>query len=91
MYVCFSTKAVYFDLVSDLSTEAFIASLYRFVSIYGIPHDIYTDNGSNFIGANRELQKLFDLLRSDSTQEQLHHWASVKGIIWHFSPGRAKQ
>ena len=49
----------------------------------------YTDNGSNFIGGNKELKTLFDLLRSDSTQEQLHHWASVKGIIWHFSPGRA--
>ncbi len=32
IFVCFSTKAVYIELASDLTTEAFLAALTRFVA-----------------------------------------------------------
>ena len=51
VYVCLSTKAVFFDLVYDLTTDAFLASLRRFSSIYGVPARVFSDNGSNFVGA----------------------------------------
>lgn len=50
-------KAVHIELVKDLTTEAFIATLKRLIShkqriknLY-----LYLDNGRNFVGANREL------------------------------------
>ena len=49
VYVRFLTKAVFFDLVVDLTTEAFLACMCRFLSIYGVPADIFSDNGSNFV------------------------------------------
>ena len=45
-------KAVHLDLVADLSTDAFMASLRRFVALYGAPSDVHSDNGSNFRGAD---------------------------------------
>ena len=89
VYVCFVTKAVFQDLVSDLSTDAFLASLRRFSALYGVPAELHTDNGSNFVGANSELQRLYYLLCSDEAQQTLHHWASAKNITWYFSPSRA--
>ena len=55
LFVCLSTKAVHLEIVSDLTTEAFIATLKRFVSRRGLPKEIHTDDGTNFQGARNDL------------------------------------
>ncbi|GFU76398.1 DUF5641 domain-containing protein [Trichonephila clavipes] len=52
------TKAVHLELVSSLSA-AFLSALRRFVSRRGYPSDIYSDNGTNFVGASAYLKDLF--------------------------------
>ena len=64
VFVCLTTKAVHLELVSDLSTEAFLAALRRFVARRGCPYKILSDNGTNFVGANHELQKLYHHLET---------------------------
>lgn len=81
LFVCLSSKAVHLELVSDLSTEAFILSLRRFVSRRGKPAVIFSDNGSNFKGANNELNKL---LRS--SRQSITNFANDEGIQFKFSP-----
>ncbi len=51
LFVCFSTKAVHIELVSDLTSEAFFAALKRFVARRLCPTHFQSDNGSNFVGA----------------------------------------
>ena len=58
IFICFATKAVHFEIVSSLSTDAFIASFNRFSSRRGLPHTIYCDRGTNFIGASRQLKEI---------------------------------
>jgi len=53
-----ATKAVHLELVSDLSSTAFIKAL-RFVAIRGRCARLYNDNGNNFKGAERELRQMF--------------------------------
>ncbi|GIZ02399.1 reverse transcriptase [Caerostris extrusa] len=50
-----STRAIHLELVTDLSADAFIAALKRFISRRGKCSDIYSDCGSNFVGAKRFL------------------------------------
>lgn len=52
IFVCMVIKAVHIEVVSDLSTPAFIAALHRFISRRGIPAHIYSDCGTNFHPAN---------------------------------------
>ncbi|GFW90786.1 integrase catalytic domain-containing protein [Trichonephila clavipes] len=59
LFVCFVTKALHLELVSDLTSEAFIASLKRFCARRGAPKHIYCDNGTTFVGARRKLQEIF--------------------------------
>ncbi|XP_065367154.1 uncharacterized protein LOC135959932 [Calliphora vicina] len=40
------------EVVSDLSTDAFIAALKRMIGRRGLPTDIFCDNATNFVGAN---------------------------------------
>ncbi len=58
LFVCLAVKAVHLELVSDLTTDAFVAALRRFVARRGCPTLIWSDHGSNFVGAKRELKAL---------------------------------
>ncbi|GFV87778.1 integrase catalytic domain-containing protein [Trichonephila clavipes] len=82
LFICMCTKAVHLDLVSSLSAAAFLSALRRFVSRCGYPTDIYSDNGTNFIGASAYLKDLFQLLHNSNVQD----YSSSKNIQWHFIP-----
>ena len=47
-FVCFVTRAVHSEVVTSLTTEAFLAALRRFIAHRGKPRTIYSDNGTNF-------------------------------------------
>jgi hypothetical protein len=68
-----------------LETDAFILALRRFIARRGTPADMYSDNGTNFVGANKELKQALKALDRD----RIHDALSAKGIQWHFSPPRA--
>ena len=89
LYVCFITKAIHIELVSNLTSEAFLASFYRFAARRGCPSKVYSDNGTNFTGAQRELNKIHQLLQTAETRDQIHHYSSQHQIDWSFSPSRA--
>ncbi|GFV92970.1 hypothetical protein TNCV_1693631 [Trichonephila clavipes] len=57
LFVCLATKAAHIEAVGDLTTDSFIAALRRFSARRGAPRHIYSDNGTNFVGARRNLTK----------------------------------
>ncbi|XP_050293812.1 uncharacterized protein LOC126734295 [Anthonomus grandis grandis] len=84
LFICFVTRAIHLELVSDLTTEAFLASFKRFVSRRGKPNQVYSDNGSNFLGANQELKQLGTFLLENKTS--LTEYINNEGISWSFIP-----
>ncbi|GFV14015.1 integrase catalytic domain-containing protein [Trichonephila clavipes] len=58
IFICFTTKAIHTEVVTELTTEAMIATIKQFFSRRGKSTSICTDNATNFIGASRELQRL---------------------------------
>lgn len=56
-FVCLAVRAVHIELVTDLTSEGFIATLNRFIARRGKPSTIYSDNGTNFVGACNEIAK----------------------------------
>ncbi|CAK9813845.1 hypothetical protein ANTPLA_LOCUS8006 [Anthophora plagiata] len=89
VFVCLAVKAVHLELVSDLTSEAFIAALRRFIARRGFCVSIQSDNGTNFVGANNELRELYDLLRSDDHINKVQTFLSNRLIQWHFIPPQA--
>uniref|UniRef100_A0A8D8NVF7 (northern house mosquito) hypothetical protein n=1 Tax=Culex pipiens TaxID=7175 RepID=A0A8D8NVF7_CULPI len=85
-YVCLCTKAVHLELVSDLSTERFLQALHRFTSRRGPVAEIWSDNGTNFVGARNRLHELFTLLRDKQHQEKVFKDCANNEIRWSFSP-----
>ncbi|KMQ90228.1 hypothetical protein RF55_10034, partial [Lasius niger] len=68
VFVCFNTKAVHLELITDLTTEAFLAALRRFTGRRGICSHLYSDNATNFVGASRELKDIYEFLESAKHQ-----------------------
>ncbi len=89
VFVSFAVKAVHLELVSDLTSEAFLAALRRFIARRGLPSTLWSDNGKNFVGAARELKELFQFLAESRTQEVISGFCSSNGIQWKFIPEHA--
>ncbi|XP_046142171.1 uncharacterized protein LOC123988283 [Osmia bicornis bicornis] len=86
VFVCLAVKAIHLELVSELTTEAFLAALRRFIARRGFCTDLYSDNGSNFVGANNELRELRALLQSDDHREKVTTFLAERAINWNFIP-----
>ena len=89
LFVDFAVKAVHLELVTDLTTEAFVATLRRFVSRRGKPKEIFFDNGTNFVSAERDLRELYQLLQDKPLQDAIRAYCLHQDIQWHFNPERA--
>ncbi|XP_063838164.1 uncharacterized protein LOC135087291 [Ostrinia nubilalis] len=70
LFTCLTTRAIHLELANSLSTSSMIMALRRMAARRGTPKIIFSDNGTNFVGANRELQEA----------------ASREGITWRFIP-----
>ena len=57
-----TTRAVHFDLLTRIDTDAFLLALRRFIARRGRPHEILCDQSTNFRGGERELQQSFEAL-----------------------------
>ncbi|XP_033251779.1 uncharacterized protein LOC108161272 isoform X1 [Drosophila miranda] len=85
IFVCFATKACHIEIVSDKSSNAFIAALKRFFARRGLSSDLYCDNATNFVGASRELNRAFD----SPSQKLIDDECSQRGDRFHFIPPRS--
>lgn len=86
LYVCFVTKALHLELVSDLSTDTFLASFKRFIARRNVPTEVYCDNASNYKGAKNQLTEIYKLNNCKLHQAQVQSAASKMGINFHFIP-----
>ncbi|XP_054283150.1 uncharacterized protein LOC129000220 [Macrosteles quadrilineatus] len=86
LFICMSTKAVHLEMVTDLTSDAFIAALKRFISRRGMVSNIYSDNGKNFVGASRQLQESFQQI---ALQSPTQRFLEDQHITFHFIPPHA--
>ncbi|XP_075150809.1 uncharacterized protein LOC142224916 [Haematobia irritans] len=88
VFVCLATRAIHLETCSDLTTEAFMATFDRFVGRRGFPKKVFSDNGTNFVGASRTLMREYrNFLKS--AENRLVDKYNVHGFTWQFIPPHA--
>ena len=68
-----------------MSVDKFLTALDRFVSRWGLPHTVYSDNATTFQAARRELAKICTIFHDPRTFYYFAH----RGITWKFIAPRA--
>ncbi|XP_044760248.1 uncharacterized protein LOC123317705 [Coccinella septempunctata] len=82
VFICLSTKAIHIEAVTDLTSTAFMAAFRRFISRRGICTDLYSDNGTNFVGA----KKILDKETKDAIDEQaIKEAVATEAVRWHWN------
>ncbi|XP_018368526.1 PREDICTED: uncharacterized protein LOC108764680 [Trachymyrmex cornetzi] len=89
VFVCMAVKAIHLEVVSDLTTEAFLNAFKRFIGRRGKPTNVYSDNGTNFVGADKELKKCLEVFSQEQKGRNIMDYAASEGIKWNFIPARA--
>ena len=82
LFTCLTTRAVYLEVTPSLEADDFIMILRQFISRRGPPKEIWSDRGTNFIGANRELKESIAEWNEEKIEQQLQQ----KGITWVLQP-----
>ncbi|XP_071037202.1 uncharacterized protein [Parasteatoda tepidariorum] len=81
LFTCAVHRAIHLELVTSLSSEAFMQAMRRFFARRERCSVIYSDNGTYFTGTARALQSL--------NWEELQSQFALQNIKWHFSPPTA--
>lgn len=81
LFTCATYRAIHLELVTSLSSDAFIQALRRFIARRGRPSVVYSDNGTNFVGASNTLNKI--------NWQEIMNYSSTHKIHWKFNPPTA--
>ncbi|XP_074659583.1 uncharacterized protein LOC141912256 [Tubulanus polymorphus] len=81
LFTCLVTRAVHLEVADSMETDTFLLILRNFIGRRGQPSHIYSDNGSNFVGAERELRECLTQLN----QSRISNFCHEKGIKWTFN------
>ena len=85
LFTCLTVRGVHLEVVENPDTDAFINALRRFTSRRGCPEVLYSDNGTNFVGASNELREFRENIDSKIVEE----FCTKINIKWKFNPPQA--
>ncbi|XP_073949064.1 uncharacterized protein [Choristoneura fumiferana] len=85
IFICMAVKCIHLELVGDMSSESFIGAFHRFIARRGRCTHLWSDQGRNFVGANKELAAAWH----EANLQLPGHLANTlaeEGTQWHFIP-----
>ena len=85
LFTCMSVRAVHIEIAHSLEADSFICAYQRFVSRRGKPKEIFSDNGTNFKGGERELREALERWNQDKINDRLRQ----DEVQWNFNPPEA--
>ena len=83
LFTCSTTRAVHIEVVPSLEADACLAAITKFIA-RGKPNIILSDNGTNFVGAAREMRERIEAWN----QSDIEQYLAQKQIKWKFKSPR---
>ena len=82
LFTCMVTRAVHIEVAHDMTADSFLMAFHRFVARRGKPNVVYSDNGSNFTAAEKELREEIEAINFERVENDM----LLEAIEWHFLP-----
>ena len=84
IFTCMACRAIHLEIAFSLDTDSFLNALRRFIARRGAVQHIYCDNGTNLVGAQKELHRAMQ-----EQEEEVASYLLKREIQWHFNPPNA--
>ena len=85
LFTCLTTRAIHVELAHTLNADSAIMCIQRLGARRGSPICLYSDNGSNFRRAEKELKEAVGKIDDN----KIGAFAQKKGIDWYFNAPEA--
>ena len=85
VFTCLTMRVVHIEIANSLTADSFINALRRFTARRGKPNCIFSDNGTNFVGAARILRESLEELNKST----IDRYCCQQNIKWAFMPPSA--
>ncbi|XP_020604505.1 uncharacterized protein LOC110043393 [Orbicella faveolata] len=85
VFTCLSSRAIHIEVLEAMDASAFICALRRFFALRGHAKLFRCDRGTNFVGANTELQEA----APEFDEKKVEKFATEHGCKWEFNPPHA--
>ena len=82
LFTCLLSRAVHLEMAYGLDSDFFFNAFFRMANQRGLPEEMISDNGSNFVGAERELRELVAKLGQDKIVSSVAN----RGVKWNLNP-----
>ena len=86
LFTCMTMRAIHLEKLHSMESDSFLNALFRFIARRGVPRRIRSDNGTNFIGGNKELRASIEEWNKDP---KVRRQLLLKQIQWEFNPPAA--
>ena len=78
MFTCLCSRAIHIEVAHSLDTDSFLLKFWRFIGKRGNIWQMRFDDGSNFVGAVKELQKSLQ----DINHSRINEYLQMHGADW---------
>ncbi|XP_045130685.1 uncharacterized protein LOC123515866 [Portunus trituberculatus] len=86
LFTCLTSRAIHLEVLPSLDADSFINTLSRFSSCRGTPRRLRSDNGTNLVGAHRELR---EAKNNWNDSKRIRDTILQRQIEWEFIPPAA--
>ena len=85
LFTCLATRAIHVEKFNNLEADTFINTFRRFTARRGKPHKVFSDNGLNIVGGEKEMCKA----RNQLLPAVVKSYIDEHNIEWSFIPPSA--
>ena len=85
IFTCLVTRAVHIEVAHSMDSDSFLMALHRFIARRGKPQKMFSDNGTNFVAADKELADEIRTINNKKMKDDM----LLEAIEWNFNPPHA--
>lgn len=82
LFTCHTVRAVHIEIVNSLNTSSCIIAIRNFICRRGTPREFFSDNGTNFVSAEREIR---EAVKEVDKNELIRNFTTAT-TKWNFIP-----
>ncbi|XP_072931477.1 uncharacterized protein [Epargyreus clarus] len=77
IFTCLTTRAIHLEVTASLTTDSAVMALRRMMARRGRPAQIWSDNGTNLRGADKELRQAIDAATAEEAAKKIISWRFI--------------